>query len=57
LVGDGEVEAVFASFGEDNSKGIGGEVLEFVDVEIEGAAVFDARDIGAGHGGELDLGN
>ena len=55
LVGDGEIEAVFASFGENDSEGVGGEVLELVDVEVEGAAVGDVGDVGSGHGGELDF--
>ena len=57
LVGNGEVEAVFASFGEDDGEGVGGEVLELVHVEVEGAAVGDIGDVGAAHRGELDLGD
>ena len=57
LVGDGEVEAVFASLGENDGKRVGGEVLELVDVEVEWTAVFYVGDVGAGHGGELDLGD
>ena len=55
LVGDGEIEAVFAGFGENDSEGVGGEVLELVDIEIEGATVGDVGDVGAGHSGELDF--
>ena len=57
LVGDGEVEAVFASLAENDGEGVGGEVLELVDIEVEGATVFDVGDVGAGHGGELDFGD
>lgn len=57
LVGNSEIKTVFASFGEDYSEGIGGKVLELVDVKIEGATVGDIRNIGAGHGGELNFGN
>ena len=57
LVGDGEVEAVFASLRKDDSKGIGSKVLELVHVEIEGATVGDIRDIRTAHSGELDFGN
>ncbi len=57
LVGDSEIKAVFASFGENDSERIGGKVLELIDVKIEGATVGDIRNIGAGHGGELNFGN
>ena len=57
LVGDGEVEAVFAGFGKNDGEGIGGEVLELVDIEIEGAAVGDVGNVGAGHSSELDFGD
>ena len=55
LVGNGEVEAVFARFGEDDGEGVGGEVLELVHVEVEGTAIGDVGDVGAAHRGELDL--
>ena len=55
LVGDGEIEAVFARLTKNNGEGVGGEVLELVNIEVEGATVLDIRNIGAGHGGELDL--
>ena len=35
LVGDGQVEAVFAGFAEDRGERAGGEVLELVDVEVD----------------------
>ena len=57
LVGNGEIEAVFASLGEDDGERVGGEVLEFVHVEVEGTAVGDVGDVGAAHRGELDLGD
>ena len=57
LVGNGEIEAVFAGFGEDDGEGVGGEVLELVNIEIEWAAIGDVGDVGAAHGGELDLGD
>ena len=57
LVSDGEVEAVFASLGENDGEGVGGEVLELVNVEVEWTAVFYVGNVGAGHGGELDLGD
>ena len=57
LVCDGEIETVFSGLGENDGEGIGGEVLELIDVEIEGATVFYVFDVGAGHGGELDGGN
>ena len=57
LVSDGEVEAVFASLGENDGEGVGGEVLELINVEVERTAVFYVGDVGAGHGGELDLGD
>ena len=57
LVCNSEVETVFAGFGEDDGEGVGGEVLELVDVEIERSPIFNVRDVGAGHGGELDFGD
>ena len=57
LVGDGEVEAVFACLREDGSEGIGGEVLKLIDVEIKWRPVFDIGNIAAAHGGQLDLGD
>src|SRR3989344_5133070 len=35
LVGNEEIQAVFASFGQDRGDAIGGEILELIDVEIE----------------------
>ena len=57
LVGNCEVKAVFACLGKDNGEGVGGEVLELVDIKIEWATIFNVGDVGARHGGELDLGN
>ena len=57
LIGNGEIEAVFAGLGEDGGEGISGEVLELVYVEIKGAAIFYVGDVGTGHGGELDFGD
>ena len=57
LVSYGKVEAVFASFGQNNSKGISCEVLELINIEIERATVGDVRDVGTAHGGKLDFGH
>ena len=35
LIGDGEVEAIFASFRKNDSERVGGEVLKFVHIEVE----------------------
>ena len=57
LVGYSEVKTVFASFGENDSERIGGEVLKFIHVEVERTAIFNVWNVGARHGGELDFGD
>lgn len=57
LVSDGEIEPVFARFGQNNGERIGGKVLELINVEIEGATVGDIGYIGATHGGKLNFGD
>ncbi len=54
LVSDDEVEAVLAGLGENRLEGVGGEVLELVDVEAEILALF-LWDILAAHGGLLEF--
>lgn len=56
LVSQVETDTVFADFGEHAGKGIGDDVLEFVDVDVEWRPLL-GRDIGAGHGGHLDFGH
>jgi hypothetical protein len=54
LMREGKAEAILAGFGENGSEGVGGEIVELVDVEKEIAA-FVLRLIHAGHGRELEL--
>ncbi len=54
LVGHGEIEAVFSGFGQNDGKRVGGEILEFINIEIERAAILDIFDVRARHGGELN---
>lgn len=56
LVGEGEVESVFAGFGKNFDKRAGGEVLEFVNVKIKVFSLFFGN-VDAVHGGLLDFGD
>ncbi len=51
-----QVQAVLARLGEDRSEGLGGEVLELIDVQVEVAALF-LGDVRAAHGVQLELGH
>ena len=57
MVGDGEIKTIFTGLGENYRERIGCEILKLVDIEVEWATILDIRDIGAGHGGELNLGD
>ena len=54
LVGEGEVQAIFAGFRENLDEGSGGEILELVDVEVEVPAFVLGR-IDAGQRAGRDL--
>ena len=49
-------EPVLARLGENRGERVGREVLEFIDVQEEIAAVF-GRLVGSTHGGKLDAGD
>ncbi len=51
LVGDGQVEAVFAGFAEDRGERAGGEVLELVDVEVDVGLLDGGDEEGSEQGG------
>ena len=57
MVGNCEVKTVFACLGENDGEGVGGKVLELVDIEIERATVGDVGNVAAAHGGQLDFGD
>lgn len=54
LMAQGEIEPVFSRLGQDGGEGLGGEVLELIDEEIEIASLVLGLTV-AGHGGELKL--
>ena len=56
LVRHGQTQAVLARLGEDGGKGLGGEVLELIHVEVEIFAVF-LRNIRPAHGIDLEFGH
>lgn len=54
LVRESEAETVFASLGQDGGEGVGAEVLEFIDEQVE-VPLLRFGDVSPGHGGELEL--
>ena len=54
LVGEGQAQPILAGFGQNRRKAVGCEVVEFVNEQIEVAAIGFGR-VGAGHGAQLKL--
>ena len=57
LVGNGEIETIFAGLGKNNWEGVGREVLELINVEIKWTTLGNIWNIRTRHGGKLDFGD